>query len=227
MIPSKAYIIRISDPISQEYAATCAQSCIDNNIPYEFFEGVEGKSNYVAWLESGIKIRQGSMDHRKNCTGADPAACCSVSHALIWKRIYENDECAIILEHDALMLHPVNIDLPDNRIVVLGYKLTHTHRYNHKQAGPPKIIRDIHYHHGAHAYAITAKTAGLLLKELEERGGGGPIDNRFFLRERTTSIPLAIADPTPAIGWLRKSTIWKKACSSTGEFIDSFQRHLK
>lgn len=95
------------------------------------------------------------------------------------------------------MLHPISIDIPDGKIVTMGYKLKAPAKYDHIKAGPPRIVRDIHYSHGAHAYTITPKTAAMLLAELEHVGGGGPIDNRFFLIERTTRVPLAILDPTP------------------------------
>ena len=77
MIPTKAYIIRITDPISQEYAKTAAESCERIGIQYEFFEGVE-----------------------KSETQTDLALCASLSHANLWKLIYERKECVIILEHD-------------------------------------------------------------------------------------------------------------------------------
>lgn len=227
MIPSQAYIIRISTQLSREYADSCARSCEHVGLPYEFYDGVEGQSNYNAWMDSGLDVKPGSLDHRRNQKDIDPAACCSVSHALIWKRVAESSQCAVILEHDALMLHPIDIDIPDGKIIVLGYKLSDPKQYNHIKAGPPTTISDVYYHHGAHAYAITPKTASMLLDEIRTVGGGGPIDNRFFMRERWSKIPLMIADPTPAIGWIRESTIWPKADREIGPLIGSFERHLK
>jgi GR25 family glycosyltransferase involved in LPS biosynthesis len=227
MIPSLAYIIRISSEISSTYADVCARSCDDVGLPYKFFDGVENRSSYDVWTNSGLDIKPGSMDHRRRQTGVDPAACCSVSHALIWKEISQRNECAVILEHDAIMLHPIGIDIPDNRIVVLGYKLANPERYNHVMAGPPTKLTDVHYHHGAHAYVITPEMARTLLLELETFGGGGPIDNRFFLHGKSSKTQLAILDPTPAIGWIRKSTIWSEANHTIGSTIASFQNHLK
>lgn len=227
MIPTKTYIIRISSSLSQQYAETCAKSCESLSIDYEFFEGIENMRNYDAWTSTGLDIRQGSMDHRKPSQGVDAAACCSVSHALVWKRIAETQQCAVILEHDALMLHKITVNIPDGKIVALGYKTTDPSRYDHIKAGPPKNILDIGSHHGAHAYAITPKTAEMLLEELRVYGGGGPIDNRFFMKERWSKIPLAIMEPTPAIGWIRESTIWEKASTISGATVRSFSNHLK
>ena len=205
----------------------CAITCNSLGIDYEFFEGVENKRSYDAWTSTGLDIKPGSMDHRKDTQGVDAAACCSASHALVWKRIAETQQCAIILEHDSLMLHKIKLDIPDGKIVVLGYKIDDPSRYDHIKAGPPKNILDIGSHHGAHAYAITPKTAEMLLEELRVYGGGGPIDNRFFMKERWSKIPLAIMEPTPAIGWIRESTIWEKASTISGATVRSFSNHLK
>lgn len=227
MKPSVAFIIRISSDTSQQYAEMCAKTCESVGIRYEFFDGVENMRNYDAWTTTGLDIKSGSMDHRRETEGVDAAACCSVSHALVWKRIAETRQCAIILEHDALMLHNIELDIPDGKIVVLGYKLTNPNRYNHVRAGPPKNILDTQYHHGAHAYTITSNTADMLLHELRTRGGGGPIDNRFFMKQRKSKIPIAIMEPTPAIGWIRESSIWSTADTAMGPTVQSFKKHLK
>lgn len=227
MKPEKAYIIRISDPLSQQYAQDAAESCKRIGLQYEFFDGIESLRCYDAWTATGLDIRPGSMDHRKDTQGIDKAACCSVSHALVRKRIAETQQCAVILEYDAVMLHSVDIDIPDDRIVVLGYKLIDPNAYDHKAAGPPRKVYDIEHHRGAHAYALTPNTAQKMLNELRMYGGGGPIDNRFFMKNRRGKVPLSIVDPIAALGWIRKSTIWDEACTSYGSPIGSFFKHLK
>lgn len=209
------------------YAQDAARSCERVGLPYEFFDGVENMRCYDAWTNTGLEIRSGSVDHRKDTQDIDKAACCSVSHALVWKRITETQSCAVVLEHDAIMLHPVEIDIPDGRIVVLGYKLTDPRLYDYDTAGPPTTVYDIEHHRGAHAYALTANTAHTLLNELKTVGGGGPIDNRFFMKNRQSRVPLAIVDPIAAMGWIRQSTIWDEACTSYGSCIKSFYKHLK
>lgn len=204
MIPTKAYIIRITDPISQEYAKTAAESCERIGIQYEFFEGVE-----------------------KSETQTDLALCASLSHANLWNLIYERKECAIILEHDAIMLHKVSIDIPDNMIVALGFKLKDPSKYNHISAGPSTIIWQTDRHHGAHAYAITHFTAKLLLDELEEKGIQGAVDNIYFMKGRRTKVPLGLADPVSALAWLRKSTIWDESAEYNYSFTRSFYSNLK
>ena len=222
MRPQKAYIIRISSDISRKYADDAADSCDRIGLPYEFVEGVENKTAYEAWTQCGLPIKMlGVYKTHK----IDKAACATVSHAMTWSKIAKRKETAIVLEHDALMLQPVSIDIPDNTIVTLGYKLKDPSQYNHVKAGPPTNIVPINGHEGAHAYAITTTTANALLAELNTNGVSLPIDNMFFLKMRRSKIPLTIADPTPAIGWVRESTIWKDSSILNYPFVDSFTQN--
>ena len=83
-------------------------------------------------------------------------------------------------------------------------------------------------HEGAHAYAMTRKTAKFLLNEIEQKGIRSAVDNDYFIKgQRRTSAPLCIASPTPAIGWLRESTIWGGSANRNYEFIPSFQKNYK
>lgn len=224
MIPEKAYIIRISSKISREYADLTASSCRTVGISFEFIEGVEGKSAYSAWSQSGLNIKMVGVYKTDKI---DKAACATVSHALLWKKIADQKETAIILEHDSMMLHPVKLEIPDDKIVVLGYKLRDIERYDHLKAGAPKQILNIDAHEGAHAYAITHRTASKMVAELNVIGNSLPVDNTFFLKSRSSKIPLGIANPTSAIGWLRDSTIWNETSEANYPFIDSFKQHLK
>ena len=181
---------------------------------------------YESWLRTGINTPTVQM--LAGNPHIDNTQCCSAGHAAIWKKISEGNEAAIVLEHDALMLHNPNIDIPDNRIVVLGYKTTDPSRYDHITAGPPARVVDLEAHEGAHAYALTPSTAKAMVDEIEERGVLGCIDNAYFIkRQRVTKTPLAMMDPTPAIGWLRESTLWNKSATANYDFIASFSVNYK
>lgn len=215
--PNKAYIIRISDPLSQEYAKTAANSCEKIGLPYEFIEGVTPETfedDYAKLV--GIRMRG---------NGKQKGYCATASHFKTWqKMVQDNVPCSVILEHDALMLYEPP-EIPDNMIVALGYKCFDPENYNHKEAGPPKDIRNIDGHAGAHAYAITISTAKSLLTELKNNFAYSMVDNTYFLKGRKTSVPIGITDPTCAIGWLRESTIWNKSDSTQYHFIDSFKNN--
>jgi len=225
MVPTKAYILATKNPISIEYARTCAKSCDDVGLKWEVFEGYENLTSEQVWKNFDYKIQGEAKDMIDSC------ACCTASHFNIWKKIVENKECAIILEHDAIMLHKVNMEIPHDKIVSLGYKLKDPTLYDGQKAGAPKQITDIENLYGAHAYAITYKTAESLLNELKEKGVNHDLDNYYFSRENKNSghsdIPLAITNPISALGWVRKSTIWGNAFPFNLDTIDSFKQYLK
>lgn len=225
MRPTKAYILRVDTLLSHEYAAIAAESCSNVGLQYEYFEGVMNISPRRAWDFTGINYK---TNLQRYDGVIDNPTCCSAGHAAIWKKIAEGTEAAVILEHDAIMLHNPNLDLPDDRIVVLGYKTKDPSRYDHITAGPPQHFTELRAHEGAHAYALTPKAARFLINEIECRGILGCVDNAYFiLGQRTTELPLTIMDPTPAIGWVRKSTLWDEAADRNYQFIQSFRENYK
>lgn len=227
MKPTKAYILRIDTPTSIEYAKTCADSCDKIGMPWEYFQGISNRSIVNAWSAAGIYVPMINALYGRH-PDLNPAQCCTAGHAAIWKKIAEGNEAAIILEHDAIMLQPIDIDIPDDMIVTLGYKLSDPSRYDHVKAGAPTRIIRISGHEGAHAYAMTPATATGLIEEIESSKDLGNVDNRYFIRgQRSTYASLGIMAPTPAIGWLRKSTIWDESAERNYEFIESFKSNLK
>lgn len=225
---SKAYILKIDTPVSNEYAAIAAASCDSVSLPWTYFQGFQGMKGREAWLKTGIKMKFTEITGKNPDTDGERAECCSAGHGAIWKAIADGpDTAAIILEHDAIMLHPMNLDIPDGIIVTLGYKIPTPSKYDHKNAGPPRELITINWHEGAHAYAITRNTAKMLIDEIEERGVMAAVDNAYFLQERKTKVGLQIASPTPSIGWIRESTIWKSAARRNAPFIHSFRNSLE
>lgn len=227
MKPTKAYILKTKNEKSEAYAKTCADSCVKNNTPFEYIEWFSEGDAITGWRTveaAGVKIKNIEKFSPRN----NKAQFATSGHAMMWKKVYDSGEAAILFEHDSILLHKINIDIPDNLIVVLGYKMENISAYNHQLAGAPTDIIDTlgGGHEGAHAYAITPSTAEILLKELEDRGIPGAIDNTHFLRTRKTQVPIKIMNPTPAIGWLRESTIWKKSANKNYQFIESFKNHL-
>ena len=223
--PTKAYIIRLSkNQKSVEYAKQTANSCDVLGINWEYFEGYDHLSVADLIKTSGLKVWSYTFDM------SDGGASASFSHFKLWEKIRDNKETAIILEHDALMLHNLDLEIPDNTIVNLGYKVSKYQSYDYKKAGSPKEIISIPRHAGAHAYAITYNTADFLLKELEKIGFYYTIDAAYFLPPRNlaaSSINMAITNPVCAVGWLRDSTIDSKSSNFNFEMIDSFIKNFK
>jgi FkbM family methyltransferase len=224
--PEKAYILRTTDPRSIAYSEQCAQSCERIGLPYEFVQGLENVSQDQLWSKMPWPVK---VHHQMK----DAAACATASHFLIWQLIADRRECAIVLEHDSLMLHPIDLEIPDEQIVALGYKYKNYNDYDYQKAGPPTQIKTVRRHSGAHAYCITDKTAQLLLAEIQARGVLNAVDNFYFMRindpgDTASVIPLGIMLPTPSICWLRESTIWEGGPSTLNYDVDeTFIRHLK
>tara|TARA_B110000503_G_scaffold97711_1_gene146571 strand:+ start:2106 stop:2789 length:684 start_codon:yes stop_codon:yes gene_type:complete len=226
----KAYILKIDTPVSHEYAKTCSDSCDSVGLDWEYFQGYQNQTGRMAFCQTGIKLPFNEpYQYIESPSAGNKAECCSAGHAHIWKKIAEGpDDVGVVLEHDALMLHPITITIPENTIVVLGYKLQDPSRYDHVSAGPPNELIRLDGHEGAHAYAMTKRTAKFLINEIETKGLLGCVDNAYFIkRQRKTEIPLTIASPTPAIGWLRQSTIWNASANKNYEFVSTFLKNYK
>lgn len=236
----KAFILKINDPASEQYAKVAAKSCDDVGLDWEYFQGYQNMLGVHAWGKTGITLNKNEgrpfnwpapMDNPprlENPKPSEKAECCTAGHAAIWKKIADSDlDIGIVLEHDALMLHNVT-DIPEGHIVTLGYKVKDPSKYDHKSAGPVKEFIKLNGHEGAHAYAMTKKTAQYLIHEIETKGRLGCVDNAYFiLNQRRTQVPLCIASPTPALGWLRESTIWSESANRNYEFIPSFKEFYK
>ena len=160
---SKAYIMYHQDPISIEYAKDAAASCDKVGLPWEYYEGYKPDSQKDLWKNFKDTADVTVPKFKPMDKGA---AGCTASHAHLWKRISKNKECVIILEHDGIMLHPLDLNIPDDRIVALGYKYYDWDKYDYQSAGPPKKLVDVQFHPGSHAYAITHVMAQTLVDEI-------------------------------------------------------------
>lgn len=231
MFATKAYILKIDTSTSHAYSKICAASCNSVGLPYEYFNGFQNMNGRMALAKIGIKTKvKEEYKYIEKPRPAEKAMCCTAGHIAIWQKIANGqDEAAVILEHDAVMLQPITVPIPDKQIVVLGYKVEDPSKYNHVAAGIPQDLISISGHEGAHAYAMTRNTAKILLKELHYNGGvKSAVDNDYFIKnQRKTSVPLCIMSPTPAVGWIRHSTIWGKSATRNYEFIPSFQENYK
>lgn len=234
MKPSKAYILRIDDDRSIKYSRTAAESCDKIGLPYEFFEGLNFKKHNYSHEQAWKHLQKKGVELPAKATGKGAGMCATVSHLMIWKKIADNEECAVILEHDALMLNLIDIDIPDNVLVCLGYKVKDPENYNNEEAvknskGGIQRLEARKYHGGAHAYTITFVTARKLLQNIKGISGLGNIDNAYFLGPKgREGVPLNIINPIAAIGWLRESTIWNKsAIDNYAPILDSFKNNYK
>lgn len=214
----------IDTDVSREYAKCAADSCDRVGLPWEYFKGYQEKDDI--WTNFPIKSKS-------KLRIAGKGGACTAGHIHIWHKIAIGNECAIVLEHDAIMLHKPEIEIPDDTIVALGYKVEDPENYNHQKVGAPIRVEARNQHGGAHAYALTPKTAQSLVHHIENDGLTNMIDNHYFLRQGSSKknkniVPLGIADPICALGWIRKSTIWNKAAVDNYKpILASFKENYK
>jgi len=238
---TKVHIIRHDNPKSHEYSKTASQSCERLGVEWEYFEGFTNISAWEAFnlvdlgydTEKTFHKYYEETKQKNKFKGFSPTGCNRAAHIALWKKIADGEDSqGIIFEHDSILLHPLSIEIPNGVIACLGYKIPNPNRYDHKKAGEPKGIVPIKKHSGSHAYAITKKTAQMLIQEMVDRAAPlSNMDQSYFLRgfkgDNVSKIPLVIVNPTPAIAWVRDSTIWKSANDQNQPFIESFQKNLK
>jgi len=199
---------------SVSYMKTAAESCTNLGYNFTAFDGYYDENPKTLWQRFGINVMP-------ICPKS--AANASASHYALWSFIAQqpDNKRFVILEHDAVLLEELNFDMEDGVIYQLGYKFTDiSGLYN--RSGISQEILDIEHHEGAHAYALTPFTARKLLLELREVQPTIAIDDFFFIRlinNAKSSVPMKIVSPTPAVGWIRKSTIWNKPSTKNAKII--------
>jgi hypothetical protein len=226
--PKQAVVIRTyEDELSASYAELAEASCYGVGLDVVKWNGFNKNHHTIESLSDILGIKFGQMNIG--------AACASASHYGVWQWIASlaTHDPVVVLEHDVVMLQPIRAATPvqwGDSIIALGYKLTDPTKYDHNAAGVPNQIVPRKRHSGAHAYMITPDTARALLKELAEKGSPRAIDNFYFMRvndpgDTESDIPLSIMIPTPAIAWLRESTIWDAPSTLNYDVHESFSNH--
>lgn len=201
----RALIIRRDGvELSQKYAAGCAKSCEEHNLPYEFIKAVEFLSCEEAYKSVGARL--------SNYTNGSGNCCIHSSMIKCWKRIVELQKTCIILEHDAIVLGDVtNINIPDNTVVTFGGHVLQIDEY--KPVCPAFNLVRLTSAKGCHAYSITPVTAQNLLDDVDKHGIWVGVDKLLMLRpKRVVSDPryrnlqLLMCEPPQVVAWNRLST---------------------
>jgi hypothetical protein len=174
----RAYIIRVKNhAVSEAKAATCAASCQEVGMPYEFWDAYDGTGDTIK--PPAKLIGHPTMaclkvtDHYLTRS----ELCCALSHISLWAKCVEDDKPLVILEHDAIMVKPYLQHALVNSICYLGAR-------EQVQMGwgvyptPPHGSEGPNYHFilRAHAYAIDPLVAKNMLAYAIKYGINGPLD---------------------------------------------------
>jgi GR25 family glycosyltransferase involved in LPS biosynthesis len=228
--PEKAYILRHKSSQSHELAKAAADSCEAVGLSWQYWDGYCNMSKHEIWVDLGL-YDLSAKDAPAGSREAKAAACTASHHAIWYDIVKNNVKCAVILEHDAIMLHKPNIDIPDHMCVGLGYRIDDLTKYDHKKAGAPQKVVEVKRIAGTHAYAINNKTAHFLINKIKERNKPcGCIDAHMFNADMSTRVlkaKIGMCDPISAVAWLRGSTIQNKPSTTNINAINSYKLNLK
>lgn len=84
----KAFILKIDNSISHEYAKICADSCNNVGLKWEYFVGYQNQTAKSAFGQLGIKnLPTSSYEYIEKPTMPQKAMCCTAGHFAIWKKI--------------------------------------------------------------------------------------------------------------------------------------------
>jgi predicted O-methyltransferase YrrM/GR25 family glycosyltransferase involved in LPS biosynthesis len=212
----KAYILYIDEPLSLQYAEDCLDSCTKFNVDSTLFQGIKGKTNRELTRKYGYHIK--TFDYSSEYCG-------TVGHFEIWKEIVKSGEVGIVLEHDAVVMGDLNnLTVEDGEILFLGPRLYDREHYTFPIDETINYI-DIDFYNGAHAYAITANTAAMMLDQLEQsKLIQMPIDGLLGLKNKF-NMKLKAVDPVFAIaevGIARRSFNFDKPDPTNRYYFDKF-----
>lgn len=195
---TKAYIIRIDDPLSRNYSHECAESCVKYGVKYEFYEGVDVKTSPADFPKAtGYRVTPDGF-----ATYGELLA--TASHARLWEKIARNagrslrssHEAVAILEHDCIVKNDFqHYPVMDGEIINLGYRVESRVDFTFPTT-KPRLYPTARFD-GAHAYALTPNTAAALVKKLNKRLRE-PVESWLGIENRA-ELELMCADPPPVV----------------------------
>jgi Glycosyltransferase family 25 (LPS biosynthesis protein) len=195
----KAFILHTDNAKSRGYAKECADSCERWKVPYEYLLGEENLTVEAMEEKYGWTIAPGRYHpdwHNEFL--------CSLGHALFWQKVVDENKTCAILEHDAIVISNLcNVDIPDDTLAFLGYRVDNRDDYV-----VPSRPNYKHYEteafQGTHAIAITPKTAKFLLDTFNKQFPM-PIDGMLGINN-LSKIRMTVVVPTPTVTEIREKS---------------------
>ena len=194
----KAYILYIDKGDSKKYALDTLASCEEHGVDAELFRGVHGLLNADITKKYGYTMgRPGTFDddrqyHREFC--------CSLGHMFIWMKIIQENQPAVVLEHDAVVKAPLNdIKVNDGEILWLGPRVWN--RDDYSVPNERVSFKKVDHFECTHAYAITPMTARKMLGAIFYTNhitmnvdGLMGVNNSFDMNLMAVDPPLVVAE---------------------------------
>ncbi len=174
----RAYIIRVKGhEVSEAKAANCAASCKKVGMPFQFWDAYDGTGEGIKEPEALIGHPIMALIKISDHYLVRPEVCCALSHISLWAKCAVEDKPLVILEHDAVMLHPYLQHAVYNSICYLGGREQVEQGWG-VYPTPPHASEGPNYHFicRAHAYAIDPAVAKNMLAHVIKYGITGPLD---------------------------------------------------
>lgn len=219
------YIIYINRHESIAYANECAKSCEQYGMPYTLWQGIDLFQTRGDVLEQETGFTWTVRNHEMGCTA---------SHLKLWHTIAEQPHACAILEHDAIVKHNFyNYEIPDNKLVMLGYRVLNAQDYEYP--GGDVTFMDINKFEGTHGYAVTPNMAKHMIERLrgfytKTFGGVNTTIDGILSIHDSFGIARCVMDPPPIIcvvGQNRISTIQGRPAQYNACMSPGFTKGLK
>jgi hypothetical protein len=228
-----AYILHIEDEKSKRYLQDCIDSCVKfpdiNVIPVKGYNGANVSDICEEFGVDVIPFYVNQME--TNGETIRRAFSCSAGHFKIWKMIVESKESGVVFEHDAVVKQSfTSLEPVDGEILWLGPRTHNMNDYTYPEGWELKYV-EVDRWEGTHAYAITPKTAQMLLDYIDEYGLNDSLDGQLGMRNMF-DMPMRAVDPPVAVAVVssdRRSTIETSGQAATWNAYstDGFRAGLK
>ena len=228
---NNVYILHHDDPNSKKYLQDCINSCqLFSDINPIPVTGPTRATFDQLKEEFDIDIIP-FYTNQNPYNGVIPVFSCNAGHYRIWKMIVESGEPSVVLEHDAIIKQSFKTLEPvDGEILWLGPRILNMDDYTYPDGWETKYL-EVDRWEGTHAYAITPKTAQMLLDYINEYGINDSIDGQMGMRN-IFDMRMRAVDPPPVVAVVsndRQSTIEdsKVAAKWNAYSTDGFRAGLK
>lgn len=157
----KAFVIAVKDiPESVQCAERCIESAANYGLEVEMFFGITPKDDPLKMLDDlGISKEKFTEKYSRieNCVAA------FLSHRSLWQKCADINEDVLIFEHDAVVVAPIPVFKPYNRLI--SYGKPSYGKYNTPMKIGANPLTSKRYLPGAHAYRLKPSAARILLEE--------------------------------------------------------------
>ena len=195
---AKTYVLFIENEYSLRYMSECMNSLSGIDTDVRPVRGLQG-FHYLELCHklgftpsTAIALEQATLNLEASGT-----FCCTIGHYVIWEMIAASGVPGVVLEHDAVVKGDyTNLIVEDGEILFLGPRVYAKDDYTFPGGDYDYIPID--RFEGAHAYALTANTARVMLDIVRNIPLQCSVDGQLGMRNEL-GLKLKTVDPPPVV----------------------------